>query len=478
MATRLMSTVSLPVQSLAMIRLYDTATRRVRPLELRTPGEVSMYVCGPTVYGPPHLGHGRFALVFDVLRRYLIWSGLDVTYVSNITDIDDKIIALAESEQRDWESITHQYEAVWYDALDAIGVMRPDVDPHATAYVDRMVELIGDLVDRGAAYVVDDGVYMSVESVDSYGLLIHQDLDDLRAGGGERELVGGDTKRHPADFALWKFAKPSEPSWPSPWGEGRPGWHTECVVMSLDLLGDRFDIHGGGRDLAFPHHENERAQAIAAGREFAGHWVHNGFVEVGGEKMSKSLGNFTTLVELIESHDPRSYRVLVLGSHYRSPLEVTESTIGAADSALARLDALGRRIADLDRRTDGAVSGASPEPAEIEAFRSAMDDDLDTPAVSAQLFGMVHRINRLLDSGEDEAAVPLAAAFLEILDAVGLVLDVGSDEVPDHVADLAQRREAARSAKDWALSDRLRDEINAAGWAVEDTPDGQVLRRG
>lgn len=469
---------SLPVQFHSMIRLFDTATREVRPLELRTPGEVSMYVCGPTVYGPPHLGHGRFALVFDVLRRYLIWSGLDVTYVSNITDIDDKIIALAESEGRDWKSITREYEDVWYQALDAIGVMRPDIDPHATAYVERMVELVGDLIDRDAAYVVDDGVYMSVETVESYGLLIHQDLEDLRVGGGDRELVGGTNKRHPADFALWKFAKPSEPSWPSPWGAGRPGWHTECVVMSLDLLGEGFDIHGGGRDLAFPHHENERAQAVASGREFAGHWVHNGFVEVGGEKMSKSLGNFTTLVDLIESYDPRSYRLLVLGSHYRSPLEVTGATISAAVAALGRLDAVGRRIADLDSRSQGRVTEAEADRSEIEAFRTAMDDDLDTPAVSAQMFGLVHTINRLLDDGDDDGAVPLAAAFLEIVGAVGLVLDTASHDVPEDIADLAARREAARSAKDWAMSDQLRDQIKAAGWTIEDTAGGQVLRRG
>lgn len=435
-----------------------------------------MYVCGPTVYGPPHLGHGRFALVFDILRRYLIWSGLDVTYVSNITDIDDKIIALAEAEGRDWESITRQYEDVWYGALDAIGVMRPDIDPHATAYVDRMVELIADLIDRDAAYVVDDGVYMSVQSVESYGLLIHQDLDDLRAGGGDRELVGGGNKRHPADFALWKFVKPSEPSWPSPWGAGRPGWHTECVVMSLDLLGEGFDIHGGGRDLAFPHHENERAQAVASGREFAGHWVHNGFVEVGGEKMSKSLGNFTTLVELIEQNDPRSYRLLVLGSHYRSPLEVTASTIGAAVAALGRLDAVGRRIADLDARTNGGVTGARPDTDQIEAFRTAMDDDLDTAAVSAQIFGLAHTINRLLDAGDDDSVLPVAAALLEILGAVGLTLETASVDVPDDVAELAGRRQTAREAKDWAQSDQLRDEINALGWTVEDTAEGQVLR--
>ena len=435
-----------------------------------------MYVCGPTVYGPPHLGHGRFALVFDVLRRYLIWSGLDVTYVSNITDIDDKIINLAESQGCHWSEVTEKYEAVWYDAIDAIGVMRPDVDPHATAYVERMVELIEDLLERGAAYVSDDGLYMSVDAVDSYGLLIHQSLDELMVGGGEREIVGGGTKRHPSDFALWKFVKPGEPSWPSPWGDGRPGWHTECVVMSLDLLGDGFDIHGGGRDLAFPHHENERAQAVAAGREFAGHWVHNGFVEVAGEKMGKSLGNFTTLVDLIDKRDPRSYRLLVLGSHYRSPVEVTEATISAAEHALVRLDTLGRR---LDRLGLGDVQlGATgPDQDVLDSFRSAMDDDMDTPAVSAQIFGLVTRINRLLDDGDEAAAAPLAAALLEMLRAVGLTLSTADDEVPVEISELAQAREVARLEKNWALADELRDRIADAGYSVEDSAEGPILRR-
>ena len=451
-----------------MIRLHDTATGAVLPLELRRPGEVSMYVCGPTVYGPPHLGHGRFSLVFDVLRRYLIWSGLDVTYVSNITDIDDKIIERALAEDRPWAEITEQYEQVWFDAMDAIGVLRPDRLPHATEYVEQMVAMIGELIERDAAYVTDDGVYLSVDSVDGYGLLAHQSLDDLRAGGGERELVGTQ-KRHPSDFALWKFAKPGEPSWPSPWGEGRPGWHTECVVMSLDLLGDGFDLHGGGMDLAFPHHENERAQAVALGRDFAHHWTHNGFVEVGGEKMSKSLGNFTTLTDLVARHDPRAYRLLVLQSHYRSPLEVTAATIDAAESALARLDALARRVGDLP--------AADPDAAELDAFGARMDDNLDTPAVCAQLFGLVTRVNSLLDEGDAASAAPLVAAWREILGALGLEVRGTAAEVPDEIAELAAQRDAARAAKDWATADELRDRIVAAGFVAEDGPDGTVVRR-
>ncbi len=452
-----------------MIRLYDTARGRVEPLETRQPGAVSMYVCGPTVYGPPHLGHGRFSLVFDVLRRYLIWRGYDVTYVSNITDIDDNILRRAEREGRDWREITAECEDIWYSAMDQIGVMRPDHDPHATAFVERMVETIGELLDRDAAYLTDDGVYLAVESVEGYGLLAHQSLEDMRTGGGEREIVGEGGKRHPADFVLWKFAKPGEPAWPSPWGDGRPGWHTECVVMSLDLLGEGFDLHGGGIDLAFPHHENERAQAVALGREFARHWVHNGFVEVGGEKMSKSLGNFTILPELLEDHDPRAYRLLVLQSHYRSPVEVTAATVAAAEASLDRLDALARRAA--------GVPDAPPDEARLEEFRRHMDDDLDTAAAMALVFGIVTEVNRLLDDGDEKAAAPLVAAWREMLEAFGL--QVGAeDEVPDEVAALARRRDEARAAKDWATADALRDELVAAGWSVEDTPAGTQVRRG
>ena len=453
-----------------MLRLFDTAAGAVRPFEPREPGKVSMYVCGPTVYGPPHLGHGRFSLVFDVLRRYLVWSGLDVTYVSNITDIDDKIIQRAASEGRPWQDVTAQYEQVWYEAMDSIGVLRPDHDPHATAYVDQMVAMIDDLVERGAAYPTDDGVYLSVEQVDGYGLLAHQSLDDMRAGGGDREIAGAGNKAHPADFALWKLAKPGEPSWPSPWGDGRPGWHTECVVMSLDLLGDDFDLHGGGMDLAFPHHENERAQAVALGRPFARRWAHNGFVEVAGEKMSKSLGNFTTLTDLVAAHDPRAYRLLVLQSHYRSPLEVTASTIESAEASLARLDALARRTRGLP--------GSTPDPAVLDAFTERMDDNLDTPAVCAQLFGLVTEVNTLLDAGDAAAAAPLVAAWRVALDALGLEVRAEAGEVPAEILELAHQRDAARAAKDWATADALRDRIAAAGFTAEDAPGGTVVRPG
>ena len=296
-----------------MLQLHDTATGEVRPLELRDEGRVSMYVCGPTVYDLPHLGHGRFTLVFDVLRRHLIASGLAVTYASNITDIDDKIIEKAAAEGRSESAVAAEFEAAWWEAMDRLNVLRPDEIPHATAFVGDMVAMIAELLDRRLAYATSDGVYLDTSQVDGYGLLAGQPLDSLRAGA---RVEGNDEKRSPLDFALWKTAKPGEPVWPAPFGDGRPGWHTECVVMSLDLLGEGFDLHGGGLDLKFPHHENERAQAVALGRRFARHWAHNGWVMVEGEKMSKSLGNFTSLTDLLAKADGRDRKSTRLNSSH------------------------------------------------------------------------------------------------------------------------------------------------------------------
>jgi len=427
-----------------------------------------MYVCGPTVYDRPHVGHGRFSLVFDVLRRYLTWSGYDVTYVSNVTDIEDKIIARAIAEGRPFTEITEEYEAVWYRAMDDLGVQRPDHDPHATAYVERMVQLIDDLFNRGAAYVIDgDGVYFRSETVDDYGLLARQSLDKLRTGS-RVEVVAG--KESPLDFVLWKLAKEGEPSWPSPWGAGRPGWNTECVVMSLDLLGDGFDIHGGGFDLAFPHHENERAQAVAAGRTFATHWVHNGFVELGGEKMSKSVGNVMSLTDLIEQHDPRAYRLLVLRSHYRSPMEVTAATLTDAEAALERLDKFDRRTATLPR--------AEPNPDVIERFRVAMDDDLDTPRATAVIFEAVKAANVALDDKASGDAARIASSVRELVAALGLELrGRAPNGIPEEVRERVALREEARKAKEFAEADRLRDELAVEGWVIEDGADGVAVRR-
>ncbi len=454
-----------------MLHLYDSATRQVRELAMRDPGKVSIYLCGPTVYAPPHLGHGRQNIVYDVLVRYLRWRGLDVRLVSNVTDIDDQIINRANAEDRPWQDITRKCESVWFDAQARMGVVRPDDSPHATAYVDEMVEMIGQLVEIGRAYSAEDGVYLSVESVEDYGLLAHQSLDELVAGGGEREVHGAEFKRHPGDFVLWKLAKPGEPAWPSPWGEGRPGWHSECVVMSLKLLGEGFDLHAGGMDLRFPHHENERAQAVALGKRFATHWMHHAFVvDAEGEKMSKSLGNVDNLLDLLDRYDDRSYRLLMLQSHYRSPVAVGTDNLEAAENALRGLDAFAARstaVGDTDR--------TAADPAVLEAFSTAMDDDLDTPAATAVMFDTVRRANAALDR-DDPSARPLVAAVREMAAAVGLELR-GLTEVPGDVLERAAAIDAARAAKDYATADALRAELQEAGWIVETTPGGTSVRR-
>jgi len=436
---------------------------------MRRPGYLSVYLCGPTVYGPPHLGHGRATLVYDILRRYLTWTGVQVRLVSNITDIDDKIIDRANREDRPWQEITHKCEDVWFRAMSALGVERPTDVPHATEYVVSMVDMIATLVANDRAYATSDGVYLSVTSVDDYGLLAHQKLEDMLAGGGEREVLGAGEKRHPADFALWKFSKPGEPSWPSPWGDGRPGWHSECVVMSLELLGEGFDLHCGGADLRFPHHENERAQAVALGKQFAAHWMHNGFVvDAEGEKMSKSLGNVANLLDLVEKYDPRAYRMLLLQTHYRSPVRVGQDNIDAAVKALSGIDAFCARV---------DAAGASADPATIDSFRTAMDNDLDTPAATALMFDTMRRANAAIDAGNAAEAASLAVAVREMCAAFGLSINDVGDVDPVMVAKAAEL-DAARAAKDFARADALRGEIQAAGFVVETTKDGTRVRRG
>jgi cysteinyl-tRNA synthetase len=430
---------------------------------------MSIYVCGPTVDADPHIGHGRFALIWDVLRRYLEWSGLDVHFVTNVTDVEDKIIARANEDGRDPADVALEAEKVWWDTMDRLGVKRPTEDPHATAYVDRMIELISELVERGRAYQGADGVYFATDTVADYGLLAPGPVENLMAGA--RVAVDEEQgKRAPNDFALWKSAKPGEPWWDSPWGAGRPGWHTECVVMSLDLLGEDFDLHGGGIDLAFPHHENERAQAVADGKRFARRWTHSGhlFAE-NGEKMSKSLGNVISLSDLVSRYDPRAYRLLVLQSHYRKPMTVSEVTLTAAQHAIERLDAFARRFHD-------ANLGAA-DPVAIAAFRERMDDDLDTVSAMAQLFELVTRANTLADEGHPQEAAPLAAAVFEMGEAVGLTFGSSVAEVDDDAARLATERDEARQKKDYARADAIRQQLVARGWIVEDTPRGTIIRR-
>ncbi len=454
-----------------VLHLFDTATGSVRELALREPGKVSIYLCGPTVYGPPHLGHGRATVTYDILRRYLTWSGLEVRLVSNITDIDDKIIDRANREGRSSTEIAEKCEAVWWKAMDEVSFQRPTDVPHATAYVEQMVTMVGELLDIGRAYATEDGVYLSVATVEDYGLLSHQRLEDMLTGGGDREVFGAENKRHPADFALWKLAKPGEPSWPSPWGDGRPGWHTECVVMSLDLLGEGFDLHCGGQDLKFPHHENERAQAVALGKRFANHWMHNGFiVDPSGEKMSKSLGNFENLLDLIERVDPRAFRMVLLQAHYRSPFAVTPERVDAALKAVGRFDGVARRAAQA------VTPRVGPDAGVIDAFRARMDDDLDTPGAMAVLFDAANRANAAFDAGDLVTAATLVGAVHQLTGAVGLELKV-DDEVPAEVTARAAALDAARAGKDFATADRLRGALQEAGWIVETTKAGTTVRR-
>jgi cysteinyl-tRNA synthetase len=453
-----------------VLNLYDTATKSVKPLALRDPGKVSIYLCGPTVYGPPHLGHGRATLVYDILRRYLSYTGLQVRLVSNITDIDDKIIDRANNEGRPWQDITTKCENVWFEAMGKLGVLRPTDVPHATEYVDQMVAMIGNLIARDAAYVTGDGVYLSIAAVPDYGLLAHQNVDDMLSGGGDREVFGADNKRHPADFALWKFTKPGEPSWPSPWGDGRPGWHSECVVMSLELLGEGFDLHCGGADLRFPHHENERAQSVALGKSFANHWMHNGFVvDLEGEKMSKSLGNVLNLLDLLDKYDPRAYRMLLLQTHYRSPVRVGQDNIDASVSALAGLDAFAARTA-------GHATGVADADV-VQKFMAAMDNDLDTPAAMALVFDTVRRANTALDAGDVDTASSLRASVVEVLGSLGIELSSG-DDIGSDILEKAAALDAARSAKDFAVADALRNELQSLGYVVETSKEGTRVRRG
>jgi len=438
---------------------------------MRQPGHLSIYLCGPTVYGPPHLGHGRATLVYDILRRYLTWTGIQVRLVSNITDIDDKIIDRANRENRPWAEITQKCETMWFSAMAALNVEKPNDIPHATEYVDQMVAMIGELVGLQRAYATSDGVYLSITSVNDYGLLAHQKLEDMLAGGGDREVLGASEKKHPADFALWKFTKPGEPAWPSPWGDGRPGWHSECVVMSLQLLGEGFDLHCGGADLRFPHHENERAQAVALGKTFANHWMHNGFVvDTDGEKMSKSLGNVANLLDLVEHYDPRAYRMLLLQTHYRSPVRVGQDNIDASVKAVGSIDGFFARMSEVS--TD-----ATADEATLQSFRSAMNNDLDTPGATALMFDTIRKANAALDVNDNASAGALASAVAEMCVAFGLQVNAFA-EVSTDIAEKAQQLDAARAAKDFATADALRNELQDAGYVVETTKEGTKVRRG
>jgi cysteinyl-tRNA synthetase len=458
------------------LRLYDTRAQLLRDFVPLDPENITMYVCGPTVQSGPHIGHVRAALSFDLLRRWLEHSHGRVTFVRNVTDIDDKVLANA-SDSEPWWALAYRMEQEFTAAYAGVGILPPTYEPRATASVPQMQELITLLIQRGHAYSAPDGsgdVYFDVRSWPDYGSLTHQSLDAMEAA----EDADPRGKRNPQDFALWKGAKPEEPAdatWASPWGPGRPGWHIECSAMSKRYLGAEFDIHGGGLDLRFPHHENELAQSTAAGDGFARYWVHNGLVTVGGQKMSKSLGNFTLAVDVLAAHDPLVVRYALASAHYRSSLDLTESSWAEADAALGRI---GTFIARARRSLAGA-----PDEARIgeipEAFAVAMDDDLGVPQALAVLHETVRRGNTAIDAGVDAEAWD---AFVQV-DAMVRLL--GFEELMSSGGDLAEhrtldslvqtmitQRAQARADKDWAAADRIRDAIAAAGITLEDTPAG------
>jgi len=461
-----------------VIRLYDTLTGDVRPLAQRDEGKMSLYACGPTVYDHPHLGHARQAMTYDIIRRYLEWRGVEVNHVANVTDIDDNIINRATREGLTEPEVATQWERVYIDVMRDLDILDPHERPHATEYVDEMVAFIQTLMDNGSAYANESGVYLRVHRVNGYGDLVHRSLDDLREGAGARIEVD-DNKEDPLDFALWKAAKPGEPIWPSPWGDGRPGWHIECVAMSLGILGDGFDLHGGGNDLVFPHHTNERAEAIAAGREFCSHWMHNAMLNIGGEKMSKSLGNFTTIRSMLDEHplNARALRLLLLQTHYRKTMELNDDVMAQGRAAIERLDAMARKASAAGVALDG---NARDEHA-VTDFITAMDDDMGTPEAMAVVFALARRANAALDAGDDSAAA-LVATAVDLAGALGIKIGAlaPSGETNDDNAEieaLVAARTEAREARDFAEADRIRDELTARRIVVEDTANGPAWHR-
>jgi cysteinyl-tRNA synthetase len=460
-----------------MLQIHNSLTRRKEPFVPIEPGKVRMYVCGMTVYDYCHLGHARVMVVFDVVYRYLRERGYDVTYVRNITDIDDKIINRANERGEPFSDLTERFIAAMHEDSDALGILPPTEEPRATAHMDEILSMIQSLIAKGHAYVAGNGdVYYAVASFQGYGKLSGKDPDELRAGA---RVEVGEAKRDPLDFALWKSAKAGEPAWDSPWGPGRPGWHIECSAMSTCCLGNHFDIHGGGADLQFPHHENEIAQSEGAtGEPFVNLWMHNGFVRVNEEKMSKSLGNFFTVREILARYRAEEVRYFILTSQYRSPLNYDDEHLDNARGALTRLYTALR-----------GLPAAEPTGGETfrERFVAAMDDDFNTPEALAVLFDLVREINRV--RAEDEAsATGLGAELRRLGGVLGILQDApesylrggGGIAGPGdaEIDDLIRRRAQARRSRQWAEADRIRDELQAAGILLEDGAAGTTWRRG
>ncbi len=458
-----------------VIRLYDSRLAQLVDFEPIVPGRVGMYVCGPTVQSSPHIGHLRSALAYDLWRRWFAYRGLDVTFVRNVTDIDDKILANATAADP-WWALAYRVEDEFTAAYRAIGILRPTVEPRATGYIGDMHALIATLIERGHAYAADD--YFDARSWPEYGALTHQRIDDMQ----DTEDADPRGKRDAHDFALWKGAKPSEPAdaaWDSPWGRGRPGWHIECSAMSKRFLGTEFDLHGGGLDLRFPHHENELAQSTAAGDAFARHWLHNGLVTVNGQKMSKSLGNSVFASEVLGEARPLVVRYALGAAHYRSTLDFGDTALAEAEAAVQRIEGF------LDRSGRALTDGRAAAPALLgkvpEAFGEAMDDDLGIPQALAVLHDRIRAGNAAIDAGDLDAVHEARASVAGMLGVLGLAPEAFASVTGDGrehaaldalVGTLVEHRNAARAAKDFTAADRVRDDLTAVGIQLEDGPDG------
>ena len=463
------------------LSLYDTLTREQRPFEPREEGRASLYVCGPTVQGDAHIGHGRAAVVFDVLHRYLAWSGYAVTFVQNVTDIDDKIILRARRERLEPAVVATRYTRAWNRTMDALGVLPPHVQPLATGHLLEMQALIQRLVEQDKAYAVEGNVFFRVRTFDGYGKLSGRRVDDMQQG---EDIVDASDKEDPLDFAMWKAAKPGEPAWSSPWGDGRPGWHIECSAMAAKHLGHGFDIHGGGLDLVFPHHENEIAQHEAAhGDTFARYWVHNGMVQMGAEKMSKSVGNVVSLEEALALWDVGPLRLWYLSAQHRTPLTFETDRLRDAATVHQRFVTF---LRSARRVADGAEVDTGAAARHRDAFSAAMDADLNAPAAVAAIHELVTAGNEALTAAErgDAAARSRVAGLAQALtelgdDVLGLHLEASladaagvERQLATLVESLLEQRAEARTARDFAAADAIRDQLTAAGVVVEDRPDG------
>ena len=464
------------------MKVYNTLTRQKEELVPITPGEVKMYACGPTVYNYIHIGNARPLCIFDILRRYLEYRGYKVKFVQNFTDIDDKIIKRANEEGVKFSEVSEKYiDEFWKDAK-GLNVRQANVHPKATENIDNIINIISTLIDKGYAYEAQGDVYFSPKNFDGYGKLSHQPLEELEAGA---RIMVGEVKREPMDFAVWKAAKPDEPSWDSPWGKGRPGWHIECSAMVCRYLGETIDIHCGGQDLIFPHHENEIAQSECfTGKPFANYWMHNGYINVDNVKMSKSLGNFFTVRDVAEKYGYEPIRYLLISSQYRSPINYSAEIIEQCSAALNRLYTCRDSIDfELKNAADAAHDG---DDAVIEGFSkyreqfiAAMDDDLNTADAIAAIFELVRDINtNVVGKGSSkklcEAAVGI---FDELTDVLGLVYNRKTEELDDDIEKLIEARTQARKDKNWAEADRIRDELKAKGIVLEDTAQGVKWHR-